>query len=185
MASKHKPLDLFVIAFILVCLLIGWILKEGIEARTVGFTDTNANISLEYPARWLPKPDPGSLLLVFDPQSRSFFNDRISLQVARWFAQEGMDEFIEHLQTQRGSDYQLYHTISVGPLEIDSLETTRMDYVYAILSPGMDIPNVVRAIDIIFPKGDQVYILTLSADESEFDGNLPEFDAVVSSIRSN
>lgn len=185
MVSKHKSWDLFVIIFILVCLSLGWLMKKGIESRTVGFTDTNANISLEYPASWLLKPDANSMLLVFDPQSQSFFNDRIALKVNRWLAVEGMEEFIEHIQSQRESSYPLYHTISISPFEIDSLETTKLDYVYATLLPGMEVPNVVRAIDIIFPKGDLVYILTLSADENEFKGNLSEFDTIVSSIRSN
>lgn len=185
MASRRKSWDLFVIVFVLACLVVGWFMKEGIEARTVGFTDTNASISMEYPARWLPKPDPNSILLVFDPQSQSFFNDRVALTVSRWYAEEGMEDFMEHLQSQRESSYPLYHVISFSPYEIDALETIRLDYVYAILLPGMEIPNVVRAIDVIFQKGDLVYTVTLSADENEFERNLSEFDAIVGSIRSN
>ncbi len=122
---------------------------------------------------------------MFDPQSGTYFNDRITLKVTRWLAVVGMEDYIEQLQSQREDSYPLYNTISIGPCEIDSLETTRLDYVYAILLPGMEVPNVVRAIDIIFPKGDQVYILTLSADENEFEGHLSEFEAIISSIRSN
>ncbi len=185
MASKLKSWDLLVIVFILVCLIAGWLMKEGIVARTVTFTDTNANISLEYPASWLPKPDANSILYVFDPQSPSFFNDRIALTVTRLFASEGMEDFIENLQSQRESSYPLYHVISSSPCEIDSLETTRLDYVYATLLPGMEVPNIVRAIDVAFLKGDLVYVLTLSADENEFDENLPEFDSIIGSISSN
>ncbi len=185
MVTKHKSWDLLVIIFILVCLAIGWILKEGIEARTVGFTDTNANISLEYPASWLPKPDANSILSVFDPQSHSFFNTRITLTVYMWYAEEGTADFIEHLRSQRESSYPLYHTISISPYEIDTLTATKLDYVYVALTPGMIVPDVVRAFDIIIPKGDLVYILTFSADESEYESNLSEFNNIASSIRSN
>lgn len=185
MATKHKSWDLLVIIFILVCLAIGWLMKTGIESRTIGFTDTNANISLEYPANWLPRPDANSILMVFDPQSQSFFNTRIRFSVIRWYAEEGTTDFIEHLRSQRESNYQLYHTISVSPYEIDTLTATKLEYVYVTLTPGMIVPDVVRAFDIIIPKGDFVYILTLSADENEYESNLSEFNAIASSIRSN
>lgn len=185
MAFKHKSWDPFVILFVLICLIFGWLMKEGIEARTVDFTETNADISLKYPASWLPRPDANARLSVFDPQSQSYFNTRITLTVTIWYEEEVTEDFIEHLRSQRESSYSLYHTISISSCKIDALETTKLDYVYATLLPGMEVPNVVRAIDIIFSKGDLVYILTLSADENEFEGNLSEFDAIISSIRSN
>lgn len=184
MAFKHKSWDPFVILFVLVCLIFGWLMKEGIESRTVDFTDTNADISLEYPARWLPKLDANSIFSVFDPQSQSFYNTSMTLTVTMWYAEEGTADFIEHLQSQRESYYSLYHTISVSPCEIDTLETTRLDYVYVTFLPEMIVPDVVRAFDIIIPKGEQIYILTFSADENEYERNLPEFNAIANSIRS-
>lgn len=186
MASKHKSWDPFVIIFVLACLLVGWLVKEGIESRTVDFTDTNADISLKYPAGWLPRPDANSIFSVFDPQSQSFYNTGIKLTVTMGYAdsEERMVDFIEHLRSQRESCYSLYHTISVSPFEIDTLKTTRLDYVYVTFLPEMITPDIVRAFDIIIPKDNLVYILTFSADESEYERNLSEFDAIASSIRS-
>ena len=184
MAFKHKSWDPFVILFVLACLLVGWFVKEGIEARTVDFTDTNAEISLKYPAGWLPRPDANSIFSVFDPQSQSFYNTSMTLTVTMWYAEEGTADFIEHLRSQRESNYSLYHTISVSPFEIDTIETTKLEYVYATLHPGMIVPNVVRAFDIIIPQDNLVYILTFSADVNEYEKNLSEFNAIASSIRS-
>ena len=186
MSFKHKSWDPFVIIFVLACLFIGWLVKEGIESRTVDFVDTNANISLEYPAGWLPMPDANSIFSVFDPQSQSFYNTGIKFTVIMGYAdsEERMVDFIEHLRTQRESSYSLYHTISVSPYEIHTLKTTRLDYIYVTFLPEMIVPDVVRAFDIIIPKDNLVYILTFSADESEYERNLSEFNAIASSIRS-
>jgi len=188
MAKSNRHWDPMVLIFVIVCLLIGWFIKAGVEGRTISFSDSKSGISLNYPAGWVTMPEEGAILAVINPQTPSTFSTRFTINTRHWNKALELGNFIVQFSAERGSSLSLYRIISMNPFELSNLKAMRVEYAYAIDPIGVragvtSFPKIVRAFDVIISKDDQMYIFTFAAEEKEYGKNLAKFNAIVESIR--
>ena len=187
MGTVDKPWDPLVLAFVIVCLFLGWLVKIGVESRTTGFDNPAIGISLKYPAAWVTTQEKNAYLAVFDPQTPAIFNTKFTLRLADWNEQIEIGNFIMELTAERAASLTLYRTISMRPIEMNNRKGMKIEYAYAIDPIGVhagviSIPKIVRALDVIIPEGNKVHILTFAAEEDEYDKNLPNFHRILKSV---
>jgi hypothetical protein len=188
MATTKRHWDPAVLIFVIACLLIGWLIKGGVESRTIGFHDPDSGISLSYPAHWVTMAEEGALLAVFDPQTPSTFNTKLTLYSEKWSKELELGNFIVQFSAERGSSLPLYRTISMNPIEVNNLKAMKVEYAYAIDPIGVragvtSIPKIVRALDVIVPKDEVIFIFTYAAEEKEYEKSFPAFNTITKSIR--
>ena len=187
MGTVDKPWDPFVIAFVVVCLFLGWLVKVGVENRTTGFDDPVLGIALNYPASWVTTQEENAHLVVFDPQTPSAYNTKFTLKSKNW--NEGLEigNFIMELTAERGISLPLYRTISMKPMQMKNQRGMQIEYAYATDPIGMQagvvsVPKIVRALDVIIPGGNKIHILTFAAEEDEYERNLHYFYRILKSV---
>jgi hypothetical protein len=188
MTTTNRHWDPAVFLFVIACLLIGWLIKVGIESRTISFHDPESGISLSYPAYWVTMPEENAVLAVFDPQTPSTFNTKLTLQSKDWSKELDIGNFIVQFSAERGRSLPLYRTISMNPITVNDLKAMKVEYAYAIDPIGVragvkSIPKIVRALDVIVPKGEEVFVFTCAAEEKEYEKSFPTFTSIIESIR--
>jgi len=188
MGTVDKNWDPAVLVFLVACLFIGWLVKAGVESRTISFDDSEIGISLRYPANWVTTQEEDALLAVLDPQTPSTFNTKLTLHSEKWNEELELGSFIMELAAARGASLPLYRTISMNPIQVDDRKGMKVEYAYAIDPIGahagvVSIPKIVRALDVIVPKADKAYIITFAAEEKEYDRYSPAFHAILESVR--
>ena len=187
MGTVDKPWDRFVIAFVVVCLFLGWLVKVGVENRTTGFDDPALGISLNYPASWVTTQEEYAHLAVFNPQTPSVYHTKFTLRSVDWNEELEIGNFIMELTAERGTALALYRTISMKPMQVKDRKGMQIAYAYATDPIGMhagvvSVPKIVRALDVIIPDGNKIHILTFSAEENEYEANLPHFYRILKSV---
>lgn len=188
MGTVDKHWDPIVLVSVIACLLIGWLVKAGVESRTIEFDDPEAGISLHYPASWLTSEEEDALLEVLDPLTPSIFNTKLVIASKEWNEDIEIGNFIVELTAKRGSSLPLYRTISLNPFQVNDLKAMKLEYAYAFDPIGVQagvisVPIIVRAFDVILPYNGRVYIITLAAEEREYHRNLPSFHRILRSIQ--
>jgi hypothetical protein len=188
MAKKIRPWDPAVIVFVVVCLFIGWFIKATVEGRETTFSDEEYGVTLKYPRGWFNLAQEGTVLSVSNPQCASTFKTKFTFGVQSWGQEVGVSNFITDLSVKRGDSLSLFRIITRNPVELGGSKATKLEYAYAIdpvrLRAGaVSIPIVVRAFDIIVPKGNKMYVFTFAADEKEYEKNLSKFLSIADSIR--
>jgi hypothetical protein len=187
MGTVDKPWDPFVLAFVVVCLILGLLLKVGVENRTTGFVDPSLGISLHYPASWVTTQEENAHLAVFNPHTPSIFNTKFTLRSVDWYENLEIGNFIMELAAERGTAFTLYRTISMKPIQLNNRKGMQIEYAYATDPIGVhagvvSIPKIVRALDVIVPDENMIHILTFAAEENQYERNLPHFYRILKSV---
>jgi len=188
MGTVDKNWDPAVLVFLVACLFIGWLVKAGVESRTIDFDDPGVGISLRYPAHWVTTQEEDALLAVLDPQTPSTFNSKLTLNSAKWNEDIELGSFVMELAAARGASLPLYRITSMDPIQVDNRKAMEVEYAYAIDPIGVQagvvsVPKIVRALDVIVPKAQKAFIITFAAEEKEYDRYLPAFHTILKSVR--
>lgn len=151
---------------------LGWVVKLGAEGRSVPFAADGVRAS--YPAGWVRKNvSPPFLLQVED---RGATSAATTLTLQRRPSQGSLGRISQALAVERGQSWGECNAYRVLATEESAsfYGYTGMHVAFAYVqvdpNPFMETtPVVMRGEDYLFPAGDQVYIVTITAAEA----NLP------------
>lgn len=181
---RDRLVDWLVVALVLVALLLGW----GVKAAAAGRTAVVAveGLTIRYPAGWLrTEVEPPVLLQVEEwlGAARSV----ITVQRRPLPAVDNPLAAVEQALTlERARGRTAYRTLETeANVTVAGRITQRTSFAYVETDPNpflQTMPVVMYGEDYLFPVGDQVYIVTLTAAEAHFDRVRPALNPVVRSL---
>lgn len=180
--------DLAVIGLVLLALLAGWVLKAAMEEERTIFTDVDANLSLRYPASWVPQTEKGTLLSISDLQSEGSFKVTFSVSVRELDPEDvkPVQELVVPFTVERGQELTGYRVLEIGGTEVDRLEAASITYGFVadpITSPLQTrLPVVVQAMDILVIHGNNLYVFTFAAPAATFAQHAGTMEAILNSV---
>jgi hypothetical protein len=192
---KREEPEWVVVAVVVVALLIGWMLKNQVESRSVTFS--GPALSLNYPATWFRElnPDDGDVIFsVTDMGFGSCYRSRVTVRATEALPQlAGMDDdaasataAVTAWTFQRSQDLDGFRLLSTKSTELDGHRGVRINYAYVsdpIASPYRKaLPVVVEAVDYLFSVGDQTIVITTAAAGTQFEQESQRFATILSSV---
>jgi hypothetical protein len=183
-ASLQRLADWAVILITVVAVLIGWLIKDGVQNRNVPFSASG--ISAQTPAGWLAtKAQDNEILHVSDPLS-SGFGTTYTLQSIPVATDATVDQVVSALILQRGQSLNTFRVLEQQQVTISGRAAYEISYVYVESNPNLthnEIPNIVQGLDYIFLNGDHAIVATYWADENEYKSDLGRFHQFLSSLK--
>jgi hypothetical protein len=183
-----------VIALTVVALLAGWLIKNGVETRSVAFQA--GGVSAQTPQGWLKtSAQVNEILRVTDPNSGGFgttyivknFTGSADITTNPPSGQNvTFDQMASLLILDRGLALTSYRVLGEQQVTVFGQDAYEISYVYVESDPNVthnDLPNIVRGLDYIFLKGDHAIVVTYWADENAFQSDLGRFQRFLGSLK--
>jgi hypothetical protein len=175
---QARASNLIVWLTVLIILTGGWFLKDWMMTQYRLMALGENAPAIPYPVKWIPQQAPDLGLQVFDPDSQSAFPARQEVLVRPLL--EGDIAIAWPEQRQQLPEYhELGRTLVTLP---DGRKALVLSYTY---TPAGDASSqvTVRAEDVAFMindgRADQLVVMTLAADASEWDAVWPTFSRIL------
>ncbi|GJM42528.1 MAG: hypothetical protein DHS20C20_28100 [Ardenticatenaceae bacterium] len=164
-----------VTALLLVCLLLGWLVKTTIQndTRSVEYGDFTAAV----PAGWLVQEGAGDLIfIVRNPQAF----DQL-YRVTQLPAAADLELVAENRNLARTRLDSTFRVLESSPVVFAGQDAYKVSFARAdVDSPGM--PTIIEGIDYYFAQNDQVMVLSLESQDETFAEAVPNFQTFVQSV---
>ncbi len=191
--TREEP-EWVVWVLVIVALVVGWFLKGAFQYQMEVFTDPDRGLTFQHPANWFLESnqaqigDEGVILTVSDAQSESAFNTTFSVRVKAVEENATAVEQAELWIIRRGEELTKYRVLSKELSQVAGQEAVTIDYGYVedpLRSSALSVslPVVVRAVDVLFIRDNQAYVLTFAADQLVFDKEKKTLDRLLNSVR--
>jgi hypothetical protein len=177
--------NIVTVAFVVVLLGWGWIMRGGAVNATVPFRDEINGINAQIPANWLlTEKEAGIVFRVEDPQARPFKTTiQISLQVVGDDAEAR--NIVDLLKLQGPLQLSGYRALSEETFKIGEDDAVRINYAYVSqeLNPFLEsLPIVVRGEDVVVLRGNQAVIITFRDADQSFDAHYFYFENFLATL---
>jgi hypothetical protein len=183
-STLRRLADWAVIFVTLIAVLAGWLIKNGVQNRSVAFT--GSGISAQTPEGWLTTKGEGNEILhVTDPLSTGF-GTTYTIENIPVAANATIDQVVSMLILQRGQSMNSFRVLEQQAVTIAGRAAFEIGYVYVESNPNLihnDIPNIVQGLDYVFLNGDHAIVATYWADENEYPSDLARFQQFLSSLK--
>ncbi len=190
--TREEP-EWVVWVLVIVALVVGWFLKGAFQYQTEVFTDPDSGLTFRYPASWFLESnqaqigDEGVILTVSDAHSESAFNTTFSVRIKKVEEETTAVDQAELWILQRGEGLTKYRVLSKELSQVAGQEAVTIDYGYVedpLRSSAMSVslPVVVRAVDVVLVRDNQVYVLTFAADQLVFDEASKTLERLLNSL---
>ena len=172
------------------CLLIGLLIMNWANTRTIAFTAQDVPFSISYPAGWSTTESllDAPLIKVEDPVADSTFKTSLTVEsrgldaAAPPTLQELLDRRVQDRASLTG-----YHFMSNSETTVGGQKAMRYDYAYTaqpIDQPRRaSLPVVVVAQEYIVIGKDNTYYITFAMPENEADLNRPRIERAIQSVK--
>jgi len=165
-----------VIATLVAALAVGTGLQSWVTSRTN--TATSGRVSLAYPAAWVRGNERGTVISVSDVRSGGLFGTRAAVREVPKRELLGPDSAAGSVadaatawSLTRGQGLLAYRVLDVAPAKVHGQDAYQLQYAYLATAPGgaTSMPALMRAVDTLVASGDRFYVLTVAAENGEFD----------------
>jgi hypothetical protein len=173
-----------VIAVTVVALLVGWLIKNSVESRSVPFEASG--ISAQTPQGWLKARAQGNEILHVTNPFSSGFGTTYTLQNIPVASDATVGQAASMLTLQRGQALTAFRVLDQKPVTVFGRAAYEISYVFVESNPDLthnEIPNVVRGLDYIFMNGDHAVTATLWAEEKSYDSDLGRFHQFLNTLK--
>ena len=175
--------ELAVVLLTLVALVLGWVLKSGVENRSELFS--SGNISAQVPAGWLNAKPGGNEVLHVTDRTTSGFGTTYLVQQEAVPAESTPAQVVSLLTLERGNNLTAYRVLNQQEVLVQGKTAVELEYVYVESDANLShstFPVVVHGLDYIFVNGNQAVIVTYRADQSAFEQDLARFNRFLLSV---
>jgi hypothetical protein len=183
-SALQRLSDWAVILVTLIAILAGWLIKNGVQNRSVSFT--SSGVTAQVPAGWLiTKTQGNDILHVTDPLSTGF-GTTYTIETIPVATDATVDQVVSNLTLQRGQSMNSFRLLEQQSVTIAGRAAYEISYVYVESNPNLthnDIPNIVQGLDYVFLNGDHAFVATYWADENEYSSDLGRFQQFLSSLK--
>ncbi|MGZ6347291.1 MAG: hypothetical protein ACXWNC_06965 [Anaerolineales bacterium] len=183
-STLHRLSDWAVIFVTLIAVLAGWLIKTGVQNRSVSFA--SSGISAQTPEGWLSSKVQGNEILhVTDPLSTGF-GTTYTIENIPVATDITVDQVVSSLTLQRGQSMNSFRVLKQQAVTIAGRVAYEISYVYVESNPNLthnEIPNIVQGLDYVFLNGDHAIVATFWADENEYASDLARFQLFLSSLK--
>lgn len=179
--GEHEEPEWVVWLTVAVALALGLLLYFVVaQQSTVAAAGSS---TLTHPAGWTKYNEKGSLFAVADSARGGPFATRVVVrQVAQSDILRIKDAQLTDVATAWSFDRKAglvgYRMLNKSTTRLQGRDAAQIEYAYLMDAPGGaapgGMPALMRAVDTIIASGDQYYILTFAAEQSEY----PRLDAV-------
>jgi hypothetical protein len=173
-----------VIAVTVVALLVGWLIKNSVESRSVPFEASG--ISAQTPQGWLMTRTQGNEILHVTNPFSSGFGSTYILQNIPVASDATVGQAASMLTLQRGQALTAFRVLDQKPVTVFGRAAYEISYVFIESNPDLthnENPNVVRGLDYIFMNGDHAVTATFWAEEKSFDSDLGRFHQFLNTLK--
>jgi len=164
-------------------LLLGWVLKTSVEARSIAFAAEG--ITAQAPAGWL-RTTGGETerLRVTDPASTGFGTTYV---IETRPVAEGTTtaQYTSLLTLARGQTLTAYRVLDQQPVTVNGRAGYKLTFVYVESNPDLtheDLPHVVRGVEFIFVSGSRAVLVAYHADEPAYEADYGRFRQFLNSV---
>jgi len=169
---RDRSVSWVVVAVTVVALILGWFVKSAAEGRTVLYEADGLRV--RYPANWVRAEVQSPALL--QVEDRWAVPTSTTLRLERRPVPAGFEKILPTIQNslalQRGRGWTAYRMLgSDGSVEVNGTTGMRVTFAYVETNPNpfLDtVPVVMYGEDYLFPVGEQVYVVTLTAAEANY-----------------
>jgi hypothetical protein len=175
--------ELAVVLLTLVALVLGWVLKSGVENRSEPFS--SGNISAQVPAGWLNAKPGGNEVLHVTDRTTSGFGTTYLVQQEAVPAESTPAQVVGLLTLERGNNLTAYRVLNQQEVLVQGKTAVEIEYVYVESDANLShstFPVVVHGLDYVFVKGNQAVIVTYRADHEAFERDLAHFNRFLLSV---
>lgn len=181
---RDRLVDWLVVALVVVALLLGWGVKTAAEGRTA--VAAVEGLTIRYPTGWLKSEVEPPVLLQVE-EWLGLARSVITVQRRPMPAVDNPLAAVEQALTlERARGRTAYRTLETEEhVAIAGRVAQRAAFAYVETDPNpflQTMPVVMYGEDYLFPVGDQVYIVTLTAAEAYFDHARPALNPVIRSL---
>lgn len=168
---RDRWVNWIVIALFVVALLLGWVIKAVAENRYVAYSDSA--IQVRYPEGWIKlKTEAPVLFLVADKPTGVRTSLAIEQRPLPPNAARPLALVLQAVTLERGTSWMAYRVLETEEgVTIGGQTATHLSFAYVETNPNPFMettPVVMRGEDYLIPRGEQVYILTVVAPESNY-----------------
>lgn len=168
-------------------LVAGLILRAAVTSRTVSYN--RAGLSLAYPASWviLSNTEPSDVLRVGEAFSEA--GTATGLSVRRLpaaeigFGAQTVGDLALMWSMRQSQQLPSYSVLRVEPMRVAGQDAAAVDYAYVVQPSGAGIPTVARGQDVVLRQGDQVVIVTFSANADAFEDQARTWSRILSTLK--
>ena len=182
--------DWAVLVLIVFSLFLGLGIRNN-AAHASKSVDLGENLpELEVPANWITGEQEDTVYFAGNPRSSSAFSAELSVSTRPGGVDANVVTVRTALGAQRSQDLLRYREVTAEPVTVrgkdNTVEGILVTYAY-VADPTRDQggnapPVVVEAQDLIFPYGDQILVVTMAADATDWDRQSPYFAIVTDSL---
>jgi len=183
---------LVVLTFAL-AMIAAWLLKDGVQLRTAGYTSPDGQVSVAYPASWFAAqggatPAGGSTLLdVYDPESATAFPARFQIQRRPVPAGSSLAQLRAVTANDRDLTLQDYRELSSHEVTLGGHPAIQVSYGYVASPPPgagpATLPIVAQATDELAIDGGQLLTFTSMSDASAGPATQSTLERIWQSVR--
>jgi hypothetical protein len=170
---------------IAVCLYIGFSLRDNSLNRTTVYTNIEAGITAQYPARWLLDETGDYVLRVRDMSNRGFKTvmQVSTLPVTADIVERNLLDRLSLSRSQTFIDYNILGYIDyILPDETDAIAMS-YSFVSRDASPFLEgVSSVVVGLDILTIQRGQALIITFRADSNTYEQEIPTFEHFIQDL---
>lgn len=168
---RDRWVSWIVIALFVVALLLGWVVKVVAENRYVTYSD--GTIQVRYPEGWIKlQAESPVLFQAADKPTGVRTALTIEQRPLPTGATRPLAMVLQTLTMERGSNWMAYRVLETEEgVTIAGWTATHVAWSYVETNPNPFMettPVVMRGADYLVPNGDQVYIFTVAAPESDY-----------------
>lgn len=178
-------------ALVALLLVAGLLIKLNATGQVVQATESG--ITLNYPAGWtrMVPTDPTQTLYAADSFSSAGFPTQVQIHeypladVGRNL--EALGDINLAWSTRHGRDLMAYRALNVQTVTLDGQTASALEYAY-IPTPAQGgdatgLPVVVQAEDLLLKQGDQLIVITFTADAAHYAELAETWQAIQASIQ--
>lgn len=176
--------ELAVVVLVLVALVIGWVLKTGVENRSESFS--SGNISAQIPSGWLTSTPGGNEVLHVTDRTTSGFGTTYLIQQEVVSAESTPAQVVGLLTLERGNSLTAYRVLKQQDVLVQGKPAVELEYVYVESDANLShstFPVVVHGLDYVFVNGNQAVIVTYRADQAAFERDRAHFNNFLLSVK--
>jgi hypothetical protein len=175
--------EISVIIVTLVALLLGWVLMNNVESRSVSFESNG--VSAQIPAGWMTsKAKTGEILRSKDLTSFGFGT---TYSIDTFPIPEGTkpSEVASLLTLKYGPKMTAFRILDQQAVVVNGREAYKLTYVYVDADANItnaSLPIVVHGVDYIFVSGGKAIVVSYRASETNFKSDFERFRHFLESV---
>ena len=169
---RDRWVSWIVIALFVLALLLGWVVKAVAESRSTTYSE--GTFQVRYPEGWLRlEPEAPAIFQAADKPSGARTALTVEKRPLAPNTNRPLGVVLQALAMERGSNWMAYRVLETEEgVVIGGWEATHVSFAYVETNPNPFMettPVVMRGEDYLIPAGDQAYIFTVTAPESNYD----------------